>query len=427
MGLRLPSLPVQILIAAVLGVAGGVALDLVPPDQRPEWVLKTAELIAQAFIRLIKMVVAPLLLCVVTVAIAGVEDKKKLGRVGGKAFLYFYALTTVALLLGLVAVNLLRPGEGFPLSPEAAAGAGSGSGDAAAVAKYREKAHAQDGYAFVLNIIPESVVDALAKGNLLQVLFFAVLLGLAVSSMGHAGRPVTEALKTVGEAMLKIIALVVKLSPPAVAAALLFAVGKHGTGSLARLGMFVAVVYATMAVFVVCVLGLVCRWAGFSLFRLLAHIREEIVLVLGMSSSEAALPRLMEKMETFGCPRPVVGLVVPTGYSFNLDGTCIYLSIAAVFLAQAYGITLDWQQQLYLVLVLMITSKGAAAVTGGGFITLAATLETTKLVPVEGLTLLIGVDRFLSEARATVNLIGNAVACVVISRSEGESGVGSRE
>lgn len=418
--MRMPGLPLQIVVAA----AAGIALGLLLPEPDTGWddaraaVLKTGETLGKVFIKLIKMVVAPLLLCVITAGIAGMEDTKKVGRVGGKAILYFEVITTVALLLGLAAVNVFRPGDGLDLGR-------FGGFDPA---KYREAAAKHTLLDFLAGIVPDNIFAALAKGDLLQVLFFSILLGLVLSGMGRHGRSAVIVFQRGAEILLKMIGLIMLAAPVGVFGAMLYTVGQFGAGSLLTLGKFMAVVYGTMLVFVFGVLGAVCWWwCGVSLLRLLAHIREEIILVLGMSSSEAALPRLMEKMVAFGCPQPIVGLVTPTGYSFNLDGTSIYLTIAAVFIAQAYGIELTWSQQFTILLVLMVTSKGSAAVTGGGFVTLTATLEATELVPLGGLALLVGVDRFLSEARATVNLIGNAVACVVVSQWEGEFRPGGGE
>lgn len=423
MKIKLSSLPLQILIAVAAGILLGLFLQPAEDGTSSEFRthgLKFAGFLKDVFLKLIKMVLAPLLLCVVAAGMAGMGDAKKVGRVGGKSILYFEVVTTFALALGLVAVNVLRPGDGVDAGKIAANDANEASKAQEEVAKSKKNAEAQTTLEFLAGVVPENVAGALASGNLLQVLFFAVLLGMALSKMGPRAAPVAEALRHGAEALLQVVALIIRVSPFGVFGAMAFAVGKYGVATLMPLLNFMAVVYLTMVVFVVVVLGGVCRLCGVSLARLLAHIREEIVLVLGMSSSEAALPRLMEKMERFGCPRPIVGLVVPTGYSFNLDGTSIYLTIAAVFIAQVYGISLSWGQQLTILGVLMVTSKGSAAVTGGGFVTLAATLEATHVVPVEGLALIIGVDRFLSEARATVNLIGNAVACVVVSKWEGE-------
>lgn len=431
------SLPFQIVVAAATGITVGYFLrpEAFPDAKIPDDMLSEADLasrnfrkgaldwaklLSDSFLHMIKMVVPPLMICVVAGGIAGAGDAKRSGRVGVKALVYFNVVTLIALTMGLIAVNVFRPGEGMDI---AAINAASATGDAnpdAQVKKYAAAAKEQSLVTFLGQIIPENIYEALARGNLLPVLFFAVILGIAIIRMGARGRPVQESLHHWGDVLLQVVGLAVKLSPVGVLGAMTVMVGKYGLSALVPLAWLLAVCYGTMIVFVVVVLGAIMRAVGLSLWHLLRHIREEIVLVLGMSSSEAALPRVMHKMETYGCSRPLVGLVVPTGYSFNLDGTAVYLTIAAIFIAQAYGMDLDFGQQLKILLILMLTSKGAAAVTGGGFIALAATLESTHIVPVAGLALIFGVDRLLSEARATVNLIGNSVACVVVSKWEGD-------
>jgi len=331
--------------------------------------------------------------------------------VGLKALLYFEAVSSLALVIGLAVVNVWRPGAGMNVDPRTL--------DAGAVASYTSGAKALDTVGFLLNIIPSSAVDAFAKGEILQVLLFSVLFGWALGAQGGRGRLVRDVLEQLSATLFKMVDRVMRLAPLGAFGAMGFTVGKYGAGTLLALGKLMAGVYATCGLFIVAVLGSICWFSGFSLWRLIKHIKEELWVVLSTSSSEAALPGLLAKLEAFGCAKPVVGLVVPTGYSFNLDGTSIYLTMAAVFVAQALNIDLSLGQQLTLLTVLLLTSKGAAAVTGGGFITLAATLSSMDVLPVAGLALLLGVDRFMSEARAITNLIGNAVAAVVISKWEG--------
>jgi aerobic C4-dicarboxylate transport protein len=395
------SLAIQVLIAAILGILFG----LIDPSLAAKF-----QVLSDVFINMIKMVITPLLFSIITVGIAGMGDVKKVGKIGGKAILYFEIVTTFALLIGLVAVNVLQPGTGLDLSHLS-------KGD---ISKYTQGASHLSAVDFLVNIVPTNIVDSLAKGDMLQVLFFSTLFGLALSTLGERGKPVISFFERVSEAMFKLVDMIMKLSPVGVFGAMSYTIGKFGIHTLKPLAELVGVVYLTMIVFIVVVLGTVAKMHGFSIWRLIKYIKEEIVVVLGTSSSESVLPNLMEKMERYGCSKSVVGLVIPTGYSFNLDGTSIYLSIAAVFIAQIYGIHLDLMHQLTIIAILMLTSKGAAAVTGGGFITLAATLAATHVVPVEGLALIIGVDRFLSMARALVNLIGNAAATIVVAKWENE-------
>jgi aerobic C4-dicarboxylate transport protein len=337
-------------------------------------------------------------------------DMGKVGRIGLKALVYFELVSSLALIVGLIVVNALRPGAGMNVDVKAL--------DAGAVGTYAAGAKALGAVDFVLNIIPGNAVDAFAKGEILQVLLFSVLFGWALGAQGERGRPVTEFLERLSAILFGMIGMIMRLAPIGAFGAMAFAIGKYGAVALLSLGQLMAAVYLTCGFFVIVILGTIARFSGFSLWRLIKHIKEEILLVLGTSSSESALPRLMEKLEAFGCARPVVGLVIPTGYSFNLDGTSIYLTMATVFIAQATNTELALGQQLTILAVLLLTSKGAAAVTGGGFITLAATLSSVDVLPVAGLALLLGVDRFMSEARAITNVIGNAVATCVIAKWE---------
>jgi aerobic C4-dicarboxylate transport protein len=395
------SLAVQVFVAAILGVVFG----LINPSLAAKF-----QVLSDVFINMIKMLITPLIFSVITVGIAGMGDIKKVGKIGGKAILYFEIVTTFALLIGLVMVNVLQPGTGLDLSHLS-------KGD---ISKYTSGATQLSAVDFLVNIVPTNIVASLAKGDMLQVLFFATLFGLALSTIGERGKTVISFFERLSEAMFKLVDMIMKVSPIGVFGAMAYTIGKFGIKTLAPLAELVGVVYLTMVIFIIVVLGAIAKMHGFSIWRLLKYIKEEIIVVLGTSSSESVLPNLMEKMERYGCSKSIVGLVVPTGYSFNLDGTSIYLSIAAVFIAQIYGIHLDLMQQLTIIAILMLTSKGAAAVTGGGFITLAATLAATHVVPVEGLALIIGVDRFLSMARALCNLIGNAAATIVIAKWEKE-------
>ncbi len=398
----LQTLYVQVILGVVLGVAVGLLW--------PEFGAKLKPL-GDGFIKLVKMLIAPVIFLTVSLGIAHSGDMGKVGRVGLKALLYFEAVSSLALVIGLAVVNVWRPGAGMNVDPRTL--------DAGAVASYTSGAKALDTVGFLLNIIPSSAVDAFAKGEILQVLLFSVLFGWALGAQGGRGRLVRDVLEQLSATLFKMVDRVMRLAPLGAFGAMGFTVGKYGAGTLLALGKLMAGVYATCGLFIVAVLGSICWFSGFSLWRLIKHIKEELWVVLSTSSSEAALPGLLAKLEAFGCAKPVVGLVVPTGYSFNLDGTSIYLTMAAVFVAQALNIDLSLGQQLTLLTVLLLTSKGAAAVTGGGFITLAATLSSMDVLPVAGLALLLGVDRFMSEARAITNLIGNAVAAVVISKWEG--------
>jgi aerobic C4-dicarboxylate transport protein len=397
------SLYVQVLGAIV----AGIVLGLLKPDLGAA--LKP---LGDAFIALVKMIIAPVIFLTVALGIAKMGDLKKVGRVGLKALVYFEILTTAALLIGLLVANWLLPGAGMGNDPARLV--------ASAVADYRHKAEAAGVVGFLLDIIPKTFVSAFTEGNLLQVLLVAVLAGIALGHSGESGHKVQAGLDRVSEVFFAVVHLIMRFAPVGAFGAMAFTIGKYGIGTLVSLGWLLASVYLTCLVFIIGVLGLVARLSGFSLWKFLRYIRAELLLVLGTSSSESALPRMVERLEELGCERGVVGLVIPTGYSFNLDGTCIYLTMAAVFIAQALSIPLSIGDQMLLLGVLLLTSKGAAGVTGSGFITLAATLGALHgKVPVEGVALILGVDRFMSEARAITNIIGNGVATMFVARWEG--------
>ena len=394
---------VQVIIAVLLGVAVGFFY----PDFG-----KSLKPLGDGFVKLVKMMIGPIIFCTVVHGIASVGDIKKLGRVGVKALFYFEVVSTLALIIGLVVVNVLKPGVGISFHADAAA--------VSASAGLSEKAHALSTTDFILNIIPNTFLGAFVSGDLLQVLLVSLLVALAVAIMGERGRPVLHVIESAGHVFFGVMQLVVKVAPLGAFGAMAYTVGAHGIGSLKNLLGLMLGFYLTAGLFVVFVLGGIARWCGFSIFRFLAYIKDELLLVLGTSSSETALPGLIEKMQRLGCSKSTVGLVVPTGYSFNLDGTNIYMAMAAVFLAQATNTPLDLPHQLSLLLIAMITSKGASGVTGAGFITLAATLQAVPSIPIESLALLVGIDRFMSECRAVTNFIGNGVATVAISRWEKE-------
>ena len=395
---------VQVLVAIVLGVMlGGL---------EPEWGAALKPL-GDAFIKLIRMLIAPIIFATVVTGIGGMGDLKRIGRVGLRALVYFEVVTTIALLIGLAVVNWIKPGAG--LSPDAAT-----ASDVSAATQYATAAQQASGVDFLLHVIPNTFVSAFAEGEILQVLLVSLLFGFALARLGERARPVMNLLQEVTKVFFGMVGLVTKVAPVAAFGAMAYTIGKYGPGSLLSLGKLMLCVYVTSALFVFVVLGLIARMHGFSVFRLLGYIKEELLIVLGTSSSESVLPRMMQRMEEIGCARPVVGIVLPAGYSFNLDGTCIYLTMAAIFVAQATHTPLTFAQQLGILGVLLLTSKGAAGVTGSGFITLAATLGLISHIPITGLALLIGVDRFMSEARALTNLCGNAVAMVVIAMWEGD-------
>ncbi len=399
---------VQVLIAVLLGIALGA---LFPAEG------KTLKPLGDGFIKLVKMMIAPIIFCTVVHGIASVGDLRKLGRVGLKSLFYFEVVSTLALVIGLIVVNVLQPGVGITPAGQ------TFHAEAAAVTAsqaYSEKAQALSTVEFILNIIPSTFFGAFISGDLLQVLFISLLVALAVAFMGERGRPVLHVIDTAGQVFFAVMQLVVKVAPIGAFGAMAYTVGAHGIGTLNKLLALMAGFYLTAGTFIIFVLGGIARWCGFSIFRFIAYIKDELLLVLGTSSSETALPGLIQKMQRLGCSKSTVGLVVPTGYSFNLDGTNIYMAMAAVFLAQATNTPLALPQQISLLIIAMITSKGASGVTGAGFITLAATLQAVPSIPIESLALLVGIDRFMSECRALTNFIGNGVATVAISRWENE-------
>jgi aerobic C4-dicarboxylate transport protein len=392
----------QVLIAILLGVVVGW---LAPTLATNDWI----KALGDGFIKLIKMVIAPIIFCTVVSGISHIQDARKVGRVGVKALVYFEIVSSFALMIGLVVGNLIPVGRGLAVNP-----------DAAAVATYVKQAEAQKSVDFVLNIIPDSVVGALARGDILQVLLFAILFGFALMALGERGHRLREVIDDTAHAVFGVIAIVMKAAPLGAFGAMAYTIGKFGPAALGNLVGLIAVFYMTAALFVFGVLGLIARLVGFNIFKFLAYIKDELLLVLGTSSSESALPQLMEKLERLGCSKPVVGLVVPTGYSFNLDGTNIYMTLATLFIAQALGVDLSFSQQVTILIVAMLTSKGASGVTGAGFITLAATLTVVNPALVPGMAIVFSVDKFMSEVRALTNIIGNGVATVFVSWWEGE-------
>lgn len=393
------SLYVQVLIAIAIGVALGHFYPQTGAEMKP---------LGDAFIKLIKMIIAPIIFCTIVIGIAGMEDMKKVGKAGGYAVLYFEVVSTVALIIGLVIVNVWQPGVGMNVDPSTL--------DTKGIDKYTGPGKMQTTTEFLINIIPTSVVDAFAKGDMLQVLFFALLFGYALHAFGERGKLVFQLIEKMSHILFGIVGVIMKVAPIGAFGAMAYTIGKHGVGSLAQLANLMGAFYTTCLVFIFVVLGAISAFHGFSVIKLIKYIKEELFLVLGTSSSESALPRLMAKMENAGAEKSVVGLVVPTGYSFNLDGTSIYLTMAAVFIAQATNTPMDLGQQITLLLILLLTSKGAAGVTGSGFIVLAATLSAVGTVPVAGLALILGIDRFMSEARALTNFIGNSVATLVVAK-----------
>ena len=394
---------VQVLVAIFLGVAVGYLWPGFGKSLKP---------LGDAFISLVKMLISPIIFCTVVHGIASMGDLKKLGRIGGKTLLYFEVVSTLALLIGLVVVNTLKPGAGFNIDPATLNPADTGG--------YAAQAHELSTVNFLLNLIPKTFFGAFVSDSLLQVLVIAVLVAFSISAMGERGKPVLRVIEYGSQVFFGVMKIVVKLAPIGAFGAMAFTVGSYGIGSLNKLLALMAAFYTTAGLFVVVVLGLIARASGFSIFRFIAYIKDELFLVLGTSSSETALPGMIRKMERLGCAKSTVGLVIPTGYSFNLDGTNIYMTMAAVFLAQATNTPLGLKEQITLLLVGMITSKGASGVTGAGFVALAATLAAVPSVPIASLALIVGIDRFMSECRALTNLVGNGVATVVISRWEKE-------
>jgi aerobic C4-dicarboxylate transport protein len=391
----------QVLTAITIGILLGHFYPHVGEQMKP---------LGDGFIKLIKMLIAPIIFCTVVHGIAGMKDLKQVGRVGLKALIYFEVLTTLALVVGLIVVNIWQPGAGINADLKTI--------DPRSIQIYTTKAGQQSTVEFFLNIIPSTIVGAFAEGEILQVLFFAILFAFALSLMGEHAKPVTAFIDIVSHALFGIVGMIMKVAPLGAFGAMAFTIGKYGIGTLLSLGKLMAGFYATCLIFIFVVLGTVAYFAGFSIFKFIKYIKEELLIVLGTSSSESVLPRMINKLENLGCNESVVGLVIPTGYSFNLDGTCIYLTMAAIFLAQATNTELSLWQQLGMIAVLLLTSKGAAGVTGSGFIVLAATLSSVGTIPVASIALILGVDRFMSEARALTNLIGNGVATVVVSKWE---------
>ncbi|MBX9711870.1 MAG: C4-dicarboxylate transporter DctA [Xanthobacteraceae bacterium] len=393
---------VQVLIAILLGVVVGW---LFPQFATNEWI----KALGDGFIKLIKMVIAPIIFCTVVSGISHIDDARKVGRVGIKALVYFEIVSTLALVIGLLMANIFRVGHGLAAKP-----------DAAAVAGYLKQAEATKAVDFVLNIIPDSVVGALARGDILQVLLFAILFGFALMAMGERAHRLRDLVDDTAHAVFGVIAIVMKAAPIGAFGAMAFTIGKYGPAALGNLIGLIALFYATAALFVIVVLGAIARFVGFNIFKFIAYIKDELLIVLGTSSSESALPQLMEKLERLGCSKSVVGLVVPTGYSFNLDGTNIYMTLATLFIAQALGVDLSFGQQITILIVAMLTSKGASGVTGAGFITLAATLAVVSPDLVPGMAIVFSIDKFMSEVRALTNITGNGVATVFVSWWEGE-------
>ena len=390
---------VQVLVAITIGILLGHFYPETGVALKP---------LGDGFVKLIKMVIAPIIFCTVVSGIAGMQDMKAVGKTGGYALLYFEIVSTIALVIGLIVVNLAQPGVGMHIDPNTL--------DASSIAVYASAGAQQSTIGFLLNVIPATVVGAFANGDILQVLFFSVIFAFALQRMGDYGRPVLEFIERIAQVMFGIINMIMKLAPIGAFGAMAFTIGQYGVGSLVQLGQLMICFYITCVFFILVVLGGIARSHGFSILKFIKYIREELMIVLGTSSSESVLPRMLTKMEKLGAKKSVVGLVIPTGYSFNLDGTSIYLTMAAVFIAQATDTPMDLTHQITLLLVLLVASKGAAGVTGSGFIVLAATLSAVGHLPVAGLALILGIDRFMSEARALTNLIGNGVATIVVAK-----------
>lgn len=392
---------IQVIIAIFLGVFIG--------NQFPGFA-PTAKIISETFINMIRMLIAPIIFLTVVSGIAGIGDMKKMGRVGAKGILYFELVTTIAILIGLLVANIIKPGAGVSHS----------NLDASKISQYTQKAQELNWGEFFSHIVPGSIIKAFAEGDILQILFFSVLFGIALSRLGSYGHTLQISFEKISKVLFGIMKIIMKVAPVGAFAGMAFTIGKYGLQGLIPLAKLMISMYITMFLFLFVIINAICRYYKFSLWKLLGYIKNELLIVLGTSSSETVLPNLMEKLEKAGCGKSVVGLIVPTGYTFNLDGTSIYLSMAVIFLSQVYEVPLTIAQQLTIMGILMITSKGAAAVTGGGFIVLASTLAAIKVIPVEGLALLLGVDRFMSEGRSITNLIGNTVASVIVAKSENE-------
>jgi aerobic C4-dicarboxylate transport protein len=391
----------QVLVAIVLGLLFGLYF--------PNYA-SSAKLLSQTFINMITMLIAPIIFFTIVLGIASMDNMHKVGRVGGKALLYFEVITTFAIIIGLVVANIFKPGAGVNMAVT----------DVSKVKQYEAGAAQIEWGSFISHIVPHNIVESFAKGDILQILFFAILFGFGLTKIGDAGNSLITTFDKINKVLFAMMKFVMMLAPLGAFGGIAFTIGTYGLDALLPLGKLMLAVYMTMAVFIFVVLNLVCRLYKFSLWKYLKFIRQEILIVLGTSSSESVLPSMMNKMEQFGCSKSVVGLVIPMGYSFNLDGTSIYLSMAVIFLAQVFGVEMSLGTQITIIGVLMLTSKGAAAVTGGGFIVLASTLTALKIIPVEGMAILLGVDRFMSEARAITNMIGNGIAAVVVAKSENE-------
>ena len=394
-------------VQVLIGIAIGIALGVLWPQQAV-----AMKPFGDGFIKLIKMVITLIIFCTVVAGIAGMKDMKKVGRVGAKSLLYFEIVSTFALVIGLIVANVVRPGDGFNADPATL--------DSKAVASYAGKASEQSVPEFLLDIIPTTLFSGFAEGNILQVLLVSVLFGFVFTALGERARPLMNVVESLNAAVFHVVGILLRLAPIGAFGAMAFTIGRYGFMSLVPLAKLILTFYLTSILFITLVLGVIARWAGFSIFRFLVYIKEEILIVLGTSSSDSALPSLMQKLEQLGCSKPVVGLVVPTGYTFNTDGTSIYMTMAALFVAQATNIELTLMQQLVILGVAMVTSKGASGVSGASFVALVATLHVIPTIPVAGMALILGIDRFMSEARALTNMIGNGVATVVISKWEKE-------
>ncbi|MFI5450755.1 dicarboxylate/amino acid:cation symporter [Pedobacter sp. UC225_61] len=397
----LSNLTFQVLVAITLGVLMGVFYPAFAPH---------AELISKSFINMISMLIAPIIFFTIVLGIAHMGDMKKVGRVGGKALLYFEIVTTIAIIIGLVVANVLKPGINVQVPP----------GDVAKIATYTAQAGEINWLEFIAHIIPKNIFEAFTKGEILQILFFAILFGYGLSKMGEKGHSLISSFDKISKVLFNIMKVVMRFAPIGAFGGMAFSVGKYGLGTLLPMAKLMGSVYLTCFLFIFVILNGICRYYKFSLWQYLKYIRQEILIVLGTSSSESVLPSMMKKMEDIGCDKSVVGLVIPTGYSFNLDGTAIYLAMAVIFLTQVFNVDLSIGEQISIMAVLMVTSKGAAGVTGSGFIVLASTLTALKIMPVEHIAILLGVDRFMSEARAITNMIGNGIATIVIAKSENE-------
>ncbi|MGY4539284.1 aerobic C4-dicarboxylate transport protein [Mucilaginibacter sp. UYNi724] len=397
------NLTFQVIIAIILGVSVGLYFKDFAP---------TAQMISKIFISLITMLIAPIIFFTIVLGIAGMSDMKKVGRVGGKALLYFELVTTLALIIGVAVANIIKPGANFINNHVKV--------DAAKLAAYEKAGNEMKWGDFITHIVPNNTFEAFAKGDILQILFFAILFGFGLSRMGETGQSIITTFDKLSKVFFNIMKIVMKVAPLGAFGGMAYTISTYGLATLKPLALLMGSVYLTMFLFIFVVLNVIAYLYKFSLWQYLKHIKEEILIVLGTSSSESALPGMMEKLEKFGCSKSVVGLVIPAGYSFNLDGTTIYLSMSVIFLAQVFKIDLSIAQQLSIIGILMITSKGAAGVTGSGFIVLTSTLAAIKIIPVEGVAILLGVDRFMSEARAITNVIGNGVATIIVAKSEGE-------